>query len=124
MLFHRIVELLFRFLTYFIATPPYRGWQRNEGLLLLHSFLSLFELQCVCLPISTSSSACVSSTVLQSCTTKKKKEKKKTKTDLFGHRTALFPRVERHFCYLHNRMAYGRSVTVPRPFGGTTPYLS
>ncbi len=28
-------------LTYFIATPPDRGWQRNEGLLLLHSFLSL-----------------------------------------------------------------------------------
>ncbi len=28
-------------LTYFIATPPYRGWQRSEGLLLLHSFLSL-----------------------------------------------------------------------------------
>ncbi len=27
--------------TYFIATPPYRGWQRSEGLLLLHSFLSL-----------------------------------------------------------------------------------
>ncbi len=27
-------------LTYFIATPPDRGWQRNEGLLLLHSFLS------------------------------------------------------------------------------------
>ncbi len=27
--------------TYFIATPPDRGWQRNEGLLLLHSFLSL-----------------------------------------------------------------------------------
>ncbi len=26
--------------TYFIATPPDRGWQRNEGLLLL-SFLSL-----------------------------------------------------------------------------------
>ncbi len=25
----------------FIATPPDRGWQRNEGLLLLHSFLSL-----------------------------------------------------------------------------------
>ncbi len=24
-------------LTYFIATPPYRGWQRSEGLLLLHS---------------------------------------------------------------------------------------
>ncbi len=29
------------FPTYFIATPPDRGWQRNEGLLLLHSFLSL-----------------------------------------------------------------------------------
>ncbi len=28
-------------LTYFIATPPDRGWQRNEGVLLLHSFLSL-----------------------------------------------------------------------------------
>ncbi len=28
-------------LTYFIATPPDRGWQRSEGLLLLHSFLSL-----------------------------------------------------------------------------------
>ncbi len=28
-------------LTYFIATPPYRGWQRSEGRLLLHSFLSL-----------------------------------------------------------------------------------
>ncbi len=28
-------------LTYFIATPPEKGWQRNEGLLLLHSFLSL-----------------------------------------------------------------------------------
>ncbi len=28
-------------LTYFIAAPPDRGWQRNEGLLLLHSFLSL-----------------------------------------------------------------------------------
>ncbi len=28
-------------LTYFITTPPYRGWQRSEGLLLLHSFLSL-----------------------------------------------------------------------------------
>ncbi len=27
--------------TYFIATPPDRGWQRSEGLLLLHSFLSL-----------------------------------------------------------------------------------
>ncbi len=27
--------------SYFIATPPDRGWQRNEGLLLLHSFLSL-----------------------------------------------------------------------------------
>ncbi len=27
--------------TYFIATPPYRGWQRSEGRLLLHSFLSL-----------------------------------------------------------------------------------
>ncbi len=25
----------------FIATPPYRGWQRSEGLLLLHSFPSL-----------------------------------------------------------------------------------
>ncbi len=23
-----------------LATPPDRGWQRNEGLLLLHSFLS------------------------------------------------------------------------------------
>ncbi len=32
-------------LTYFIATPPDRGWQRNEGLLLLHSFLSLDILQ-------------------------------------------------------------------------------
>ncbi len=28
-------------LTYFIATPPDRSWQRNEGLLLLRSFLSL-----------------------------------------------------------------------------------
>ncbi len=28
-------------LTYFIAAPPDRGRQRNEGLLLLHSFLSL-----------------------------------------------------------------------------------
>ncbi len=28
-------------LPYFIATPPYRGWQRSEGRLLLHSFLSL-----------------------------------------------------------------------------------
>ncbi len=28
-------------LIYFIATLPDRGWQRNEGLLLLHSFLSL-----------------------------------------------------------------------------------
>ncbi len=28
-------------LTYFIETPPYRGWQRSDGLLLLHSFLSL-----------------------------------------------------------------------------------
>ncbi len=28
-------------LTYCIANPPYRGWQRSEGLLLLHSFLSL-----------------------------------------------------------------------------------
>ncbi len=28
-------------LTYYIATPPDRGWQRNEGLLLLHRFLSL-----------------------------------------------------------------------------------
>ncbi len=27
--------------TYYIATPPYRGWQRSEGRLLLHSFLSL-----------------------------------------------------------------------------------
>ncbi len=27
-------------LTYFIATPPYRGWQRSEGRLLLRSFLS------------------------------------------------------------------------------------
>ncbi len=26
---------------YFIATPPDRGLQRNKGLLLLHSFLSL-----------------------------------------------------------------------------------
>ncbi len=26
---------------YFIATPPYRGWQRSDGLFLLHSFLSL-----------------------------------------------------------------------------------
>ncbi len=29
------------YLTYFIATPPGRGWQRNEGLLPLHSCLSL-----------------------------------------------------------------------------------
>ncbi len=28
-------------LTYFVATPPDRGLQRSEGLLLLHSFLSL-----------------------------------------------------------------------------------
>ncbi len=28
-------------LSFFIATPLDRGWQRNEGLLLLHSFLSL-----------------------------------------------------------------------------------
>ncbi len=28
-------------LTYFIENPPDRGWQRSEGLLLLHSFLSL-----------------------------------------------------------------------------------
>ncbi len=28
------------FLTYFIATPSYRGWQSSDGLLLLHSFLS------------------------------------------------------------------------------------
>ncbi len=28
-------------LTYFIVAPPGRDWQRNEGLLLLHSFLSL-----------------------------------------------------------------------------------
>ncbi len=28
-------------LTCFIATPPDRRWQRNEGVLLLHSFLSL-----------------------------------------------------------------------------------
>ncbi len=27
-------------LTYFLAAPPSRGWQRSEGLLLLHSFLS------------------------------------------------------------------------------------
>ncbi len=33
----QIVELL----TCFIATPSDSGWQRNEGLLLLHSFLSL-----------------------------------------------------------------------------------
>ncbi len=26
---------------YFTATPPDRRWQRNEGLLLLHNFLSL-----------------------------------------------------------------------------------
>ncbi len=32
---------LLSLLTCFIATPPDRGWQRNEGLLLLHSFLSL-----------------------------------------------------------------------------------
>ncbi len=25
---------------YFVATPPSRDWQRSEGLLLLHSFLS------------------------------------------------------------------------------------
>ncbi len=23
--------------TYYIAAPPYRGWQRSEGLLLLHT---------------------------------------------------------------------------------------
>ncbi len=33
--------LKYQLLIYFIATPPDRGWQRNEGLLLLHSFLSL-----------------------------------------------------------------------------------
>ncbi len=27
-------------LSYFIATPPSRGWQRSEDLLVLHSFLS------------------------------------------------------------------------------------
>ncbi len=34
-------------LTYFIATPPDRGWQRNEGLLLLHTGLeqNALELQ-------------------------------------------------------------------------------
>ncbi len=30
-----------KILTYFIATPLDRGWQRKEGLLLFHSFLSL-----------------------------------------------------------------------------------
>ncbi len=28
-------------ITYFIATPPARDWQHSEGLLLLHSFVSL-----------------------------------------------------------------------------------
>ncbi len=28
-------------LTYFIATPPYRGWQRRKSRLLLHGFVSL-----------------------------------------------------------------------------------
>ncbi len=37
----RMLSPLYELLTYFIATPPYRGWQRSEGLLLLHSFLSL-----------------------------------------------------------------------------------
>ncbi len=31
---------LYAYLLTFFATPPDRGWQRNEGLLLLHSFLS------------------------------------------------------------------------------------
>ncbi len=31
----------YQILTYFIATRPYRGWQRSECRLLLHSFLSL-----------------------------------------------------------------------------------
>ncbi len=35
------MPLCFNLLTYFIATPPYRGWHRSEGLSLLHSFLSL-----------------------------------------------------------------------------------
>ncbi len=40
-LLRRHLQILLRvdFLTYFIANPPARGWQRNEGLLLLHSFL-------------------------------------------------------------------------------------
>ncbi len=36
-----VLSLFCRALLYFIATPPYRGWQRSEDLLLLHSFLSL-----------------------------------------------------------------------------------
>ncbi len=36
---HKVQLLIL--LIYFIATPPYRGWRRGEGLLLLHSFLSL-----------------------------------------------------------------------------------
>ncbi len=39
--FLNLVPICVHLLTYFIATPPDRGWQRNEGLLLLHSFLSL-----------------------------------------------------------------------------------
>ncbi len=41
----RIGNLVENAITYFIATPPDRGWQRNEGLLLLHSFLSL-DIEC------------------------------------------------------------------------------
>ncbi len=42
-----VIGHLFRdseMLTYFIATRPDRGWQRNEGLLLLHSFLAFSTL--------------------------------------------------------------------------------
>ncbi len=35
------VEWVLKALPFFIATPPYRGWQRSEGRFLLHSFLSL-----------------------------------------------------------------------------------
>ncbi len=36
-----ITVLMWGLFTYFTANPPGRGWQRNEGLLLLHSFQSL-----------------------------------------------------------------------------------
>ncbi len=35
--YDRVLPLI----AYFITAPPDRGWQHNEGLLLLHSFLSL-----------------------------------------------------------------------------------